>query len=77
MTRIAIDHDDEHIIGRDVCAILGISAMTLFRWLRREPGFPVPAVIGRRRYWRRGDILRWLEQRRRDTERDLAARRQA
>jgi len=72
------DDLDRHVMAADVRALCGgVSAMTLHRWLRADIGFPAPAVIGRRRYWRRGEILAWLEQRRRDTVRDLAARRQA
>lgn len=46
---------------REICG--GISDMTLYRWLR-DPNtrFPRPAVIGRRRYWRRGDIIAWFAQ---------------
>jgi predicted DNA-binding transcriptional regulator AlpA len=45
---------------RTLCG--GVSDMTLWRWLEDETlGFPRPAYIARRRYWRESDILDWLE----------------
>ena len=38
----------------------GISEMTLWRWTR-ERGFPKPdLVIGRRKFWRRATVQKWL-----------------
>jgi hypothetical protein len=38
------------------------SKMFVERWLRREDlGFPRPAMIAGQRYWRRGDILQFVE----------------
>jgi predicted DNA-binding transcriptional regulator AlpA len=43
----------------------GISAMTLWRWLRSERvRFPQPTlVVNNRRYWSAGSIRRWLAER--------------
>ena len=47
---------------RDFCG--GISDMTLWRWLHDEDlDFPKPIYIGRRRYWKEGEIVSWLEDR--------------
>lgn len=42
---------------REICG--GVSDMTLWRWLQAD--FPKPAVINRRRYWRKSDVLSWLD----------------
>ncbi|MBF9029762.1 transcriptional regulator [Rhodobacterales bacterium HKCCE3408] len=40
----------------------GVSDMWLWRRMNEEGGtFPRPTVIGRRRFWRRGDVLAWFE----------------
>lgn len=42
----------------------GISAMTEWRWSHDpEMDFPRPIVINRRKYFRRADLLSWLETR--------------
>ena len=43
---------------------LAISDMTLWRWLN-DPAmkFTEPIYINRRRYWREGQIVDWLEHR--------------
>lgn len=41
-----------------------VSEMTIHRWLNRcDLGFPKPAYIGRRRYWKEAEIIAWLEAR--------------
>jgi predicted DNA-binding transcriptional regulator AlpA len=57
--------DEELINASDMRKMLGdVSDMTLWRWLRRkELGFPQPAIICGRRYWRRSDIIRWRDER--------------
>jgi len=40
----------------------GISDMTLWRYLNDEAlNFPQPIYINRRRLWREGDVIAWLE----------------
>lgn len=58
-----------------VCAEIGITAMSLHRWLHgsfdRRSGrytppvtnFPRPSVINGRRYWRRADIEQFMQSR--------------
>jgi predicted DNA-binding transcriptional regulator AlpA len=43
-------------------ALGGVSDMTMWRWLN-EPTmkFPQPIYINRRRYWREGQIVDWLQ----------------
>ncbi|MFE3837904.1 helix-turn-helix transcriptional regulator [Pseudogemmobacter sonorensis] len=40
----------------------GVADMTLWRWLN-DPrmSFPRPVYIGKRRYFRRDEVIRWLE----------------
>ena len=43
-----------------------VSDMSLWRWQRDESlGFPAPVVIAKRRYWRIGDLLDFIDRRRR------------
>jgi predicted DNA-binding transcriptional regulator AlpA len=51
---------------RELCG--GISDMSLWRWLRRDPTFPRPAYYNGRRYWREAEVLAWLEARERRGE---------
>ena len=45
---------------RELCG--GVSEMMLWRWLNNpELNFPRPTYIGRRRYWREADVVRWLD----------------
>ena len=54
-TRLITAHDVRHLCG-------GVSDMSLWRWLQSEElDFPRPIYIGRRRYWKEGDIFAWLE----------------
>ena len=45
---------------RDLCG--GVSDMTLWRWLN-DPAmnFPKPSYIGKRRFWRKADVVDWLD----------------
>jgi predicted DNA-binding transcriptional regulator AlpA len=36
-----------------------VSAMTLWRWLKSDLGFPKPIYIGRYRYWRERELQVW------------------
>lgn len=46
---------------RQICG--GISKSALWRWRKTlETGFPPPIVIAGRTYWRRSDVLAWIEQ---------------
>ena len=60
--------DDKLLSARQVRAVLGgCSDMTIWRYLADEElGFPRPCYIRRRRFWRAGDLRRWLQERRRD-----------
>lgn len=44
---------------RELCG--GVSDMWLWRRLDRDPTFPRPAYIGKRRFWRERDVVQWLE----------------
>ena len=60
----AADDDDARLLPsrpvRRLCG--GVSEMTLWRWQRnRAMCFPTPIVIAKRRYWRRREVLAWLE----------------
>lgn len=44
---------------RDLCG--GVSDMWLWRRLDRDPTFPRPTYISKRRFWRERDVLQWLE----------------
>jgi predicted DNA-binding transcriptional regulator AlpA len=53
----------DSLMTREYCG--DVSAMTLWRWAR-EHGFPPPDVsIGRRNYWRRSTLDRWLQSKQR------------
>ncbi|WP_155942418.1 helix-turn-helix transcriptional regulator [Rhodomicrobium vannielii] len=53
------------LTSRDVKDRLGISDMTLHRWLRSsELKFPRPVVIGRRRFWDESEFERFINARR-------------
>ncbi len=45
---------------RELCG--GVSDMTIWRW-QHDPklNFPAPIYIARRRYWREGDVIAWLD----------------
>jgi predicted DNA-binding transcriptional regulator AlpA len=52
--------NEKRIMAAAVCELCGgISIMTLWRWAK-QPGFPQPIYIGRRRYWRESEIVDWL-----------------
>ena len=45
-----------------VCDRIGVTTMTLHRWLRDpEVGFPKPIQIKRFRFWPEPEIAEWLE----------------
>jgi len=45
---------------RELCG--GVSNMTIWRWMQREDlDFPMPTMIGKRRYWREADIIAFLD----------------
>ena len=51
---------EQRIGGRETARLCGISLMTLWRW-RVERGFPPPTRIGARNFWKRSDVVEWLE----------------
>ena len=49
-----------YLPAAQVCARYGITAMTVWRWLRNEAlGFPPPTVINKRRYWELAKLQAW------------------
>ena len=45
---------------RELCG--GISDMSLWRWLDNSTmNFPKPIRVQRRRYWKEGEVIGWLE----------------
>lgn len=54
---------DAQITSREVRLLCGgVSDMWLWRRINEGAAdFPKPVVIGRRRFWRRGDVLAWFE----------------
>ena len=56
----------ERMCGAQLAAMLGISAMSLWRWERdTKLNFPRPTVIHDRKYWSRAAVNKWM----RDTRR--------
>jgi predicted DNA-binding transcriptional regulator AlpA len=56
--------DPDSLMGtRETCAFLGhVSKMTLYRWAQNPAsGFPLPFRVGQRNFWRRGDVLAFVE----------------
>jgi predicted DNA-binding transcriptional regulator AlpA len=59
--------DDERLIGTTPVRELlgGVSQMHIWRLLNDENyralKFPRPTVMGRRNYWRIGDLRRWID----------------
>lgn len=52
--------DDVFLSARQVLDRYGVSAMSLWRWLRDDKlNFPAPIYIGRFRYWRAADLFAW------------------
>ena len=46
--------------ARHVWERYGIADRTLDRWLKRHDlGFPQPAVVNGRRYWREMELIQW------------------
>jgi predicted DNA-binding transcriptional regulator AlpA len=70
------EEDDPHRLMnsaelRHLCG--GISDMSLWRWLADEElGFPRPLTVGKRRYWRRGDVIAWISHRAAKAQADKA-----
>jgi predicted DNA-binding transcriptional regulator AlpA len=44
---------------RELCG--NVSDMWLWRRLDRDPTFPKPFYISKRRFWRERDVVQWLE----------------
>ncbi len=62
-TSVRLVHDAEKLVPAMVAAAeLGVVRRTLARWVEREElGFPKPALINRRWYFRRGDLESFKE----------------
>jgi predicted DNA-binding transcriptional regulator AlpA len=51
---------DRFLSARQVCERYGVTAMTLWRWLRdSEMEFPQPIYINGRRFWNERDLIAW------------------
>jgi predicted DNA-binding transcriptional regulator AlpA len=49
-----------YLPAAQVCSRYGVSAMTIWRWLRNKAlGFPAPTVINKRRYWDLSRLQAW------------------
>jgi predicted DNA-binding transcriptional regulator AlpA len=61
----AFPDDDDLLNAREIRRMFAnVSDMTIWRWTHSEQiAFPKPVQIGRRNYWRRGDVRRWREER--------------
>jgi predicted DNA-binding transcriptional regulator AlpA len=55
----AADRERRWVTGPSLRKMLGVSAMTLWRW-RRAGGFPVPKVINGRLYFATDQIEAWI-----------------
>lgn len=52
--------DETFLPARQVWERYGVTAMSLYRWLKDERvGFPAPVYIGRFRYWRLSELEAW------------------
>jgi predicted DNA-binding transcriptional regulator AlpA len=53
--------------GSELCRHVGITGMTLWRWLKdKKLGFPPPTKIRSRKYWNRADVDAWMTKRSRN-----------
>jgi predicted DNA-binding transcriptional regulator AlpA len=49
-----------YLPASQVCARYGVSAMTVWRWLKNTAlGFPSPTFINKRRYWDLSKLQAW------------------
>jgi predicted DNA-binding transcriptional regulator AlpA len=54
-------NESEWMCGAQLAAMLGISAMSLWRWERdTKLNFPRPTVIRDRKYWSRAAVNKWM-----------------
>ena len=52
--------NDQWIPGPEARRLVGgISSMTEFRW-RRDRGFPAPAKVGARNFYRKAEVVAWM-----------------
>jgi len=62
---------DIHLIPQPRAqALLGVSAMTLWRW-QKDAAFPVAKTIRGRKYFRAVDIQAWIDKQQSDDIRDI------
>ena len=55
-----VDSGDRFLPAAQVWRRYGVSSMSLHRWIRDPTmNFPPATYIGRRRYWRLSDLVRW------------------
>lgn len=59
----ATTHDQYRLVpARQVCAMLGVSNMTLYR-LYTSGKMPEPKKINKRKFWRLSDVQDWIDAR--------------
>lgn len=53
------EKEDKYLTREDVCAILGVTKPTLWRWQKK--GYFIPVKVGNRSFYRQSDIDRLKE----------------
>jgi prophage regulatory protein len=49
---------------REVCKLLSVSRVTLWKWRKRDPEFPKALRLSKTRIgWRASDLAKWLAKR--------------
>lgn len=55
-TRSIVETDDRLLTAAEVAHTLGIGESSVWRHVRKTPGFPTPIRFGRTTRWRRSDV---------------------
>jgi hypothetical protein len=65
MTPVNRSPCDNFLPARAVWERYGVTSMSLHRWLKDQSlGFPAPVYLGRFRYWKLADLIKWEGSRR-------------